>query len=143
MLRGAIKEGSENTLAKVLIASVSDDEPAILGAEPTETKADIKGHEEKEVEVIASLILAHRLGGQATWVDLCRHAGVDPADVVGKRGSEAVKLVCAAQEEVNHASFFYSLPLLNSHGRLVYLPLLRWPSLTHMSQCHYFWHRRK
>ncbi len=87
MGKWAVKEGEEHNLGKVLIASVSNG-----ATEPLE------GAEKAENEVIASVVVAHKLGGQAVWVDMCRQAGVDPASVVGKKGAEAVAIVCNGDE---------------------------------------------
>ncbi|KIY74096.1 ARM repeat-containing protein [Cylindrobasidium torrendii FP15055 ss-10] len=89
LTRWTIKEGEESSLAKVLIAAFSDSSE--------EPKTD-KKRERDEDEVINALVLAHRLGGQTTWIDLCRHAKVDPAGVVDKRGTIAVEMICASED---------------------------------------------
>ncbi|KAF9019240.1 ARM repeat-containing protein [Hymenopellis radicata] len=91
MGKWAAKEGEDHNLGKVLIASVSNEASEL----PEEGGKD---SEKAENEVIASIVVAHKLGGQAVWVDMCRQAGVDPADVVGKKGAEAVAIICNGDE---------------------------------------------
>lgn len=129
MAKWVVKEGETHSLARVLIASVA------AFSEETSNEP-----EKAEKAVISSLVLAHNMGGQATWIDMCRRGGVDPSDVVARRGSDAVAIVCDGDEVCWHSS-------ISIHWLILCRPVCRLRLHLRLSirvyLCPCSWHRPK